>query len=119
MAPTTATLLQRARLVGRRLGEQQACGQRGAEQAAERFDGDEQVGRRRAANGGADGPARCYDSFMNPIVLAMVAAAAMPTAGTKAPAFSLESTSGKKVGLDDYKGKTLVLAFFPKAFSGG
>jgi thioredoxin-dependent peroxiredoxin len=56
---------------------------------------------------------------MNPLVIAMVAAAAMPTAGTKAPAFSLESTSGKKVGLDDYKGKTLVLAFFPKAFTGG
>ena len=56
---------------------------------------------------------------MNPLVIAMVAAAAMPTAGTKAPAFSLESTSGKKVSLDDYKGKTLVLAFFPKAFTGG
>ena len=55
---------------------------------------------------------------MNPLLLAIVAAAAMPTAGTKAPAFSLESTSGKKVGLDDFKGKTLVLAFFPKAFSG-
>ena len=56
---------------------------------------------------------------MNPLMLAIVAAAAMPTAGSKAPSFSLESTSGKKVSLDDYKGKTLVLAFFPKAFTGG
>ena len=56
---------------------------------------------------------------MNPLMLAIVAAASIPTAGSKAPAFSLESTSGKKVSLDDYKGKTLVLAFFPKAFTGG
>lgn len=70
-------------------------------------------------DGGAAAPAGCYARSMNPFVFAMVAAAAMPTAGTKAPAFSLESTSGKKVGLDDYKGKTLVLAFFPKSFSGG
>jgi peroxiredoxin Q/BCP len=56
---------------------------------------------------------------MNPLVIAVMAAAAMPTAGTKAPAFSLESTSGKKVGLEDFKGKTVVLAFFPKAFTGG
>ena len=56
---------------------------------------------------------------MNPLAIALVAAAAMPTAGAQAPAFSLESTSGKKVSLDDFKGKTLVLAFFPKAFTGG
>ena len=39
--------------------------------------------------------------------------------GTKAPAFSLESSTGKKVSLSDYQGQTLVLAFFPKAFTGG
>jgi peroxiredoxin len=50
-------------------------------------------------------------------MLTALAAAIAP--GTKAPAFSLESSSGKKVSLDDYKGQTLVLAFFPKAFTGG
>ena len=50
------------------------------------------------------------------IVVALIAAA--PPAGSHAPAFSVETTEGKKT-LDDYKGKTLVLAFFPKAFTGG
>ncbi len=54
------------------------------------------------------------------MTLAMVAAlaAALPV-GAQAPSFSLESTSGKKVSLDDYKGQTVVLAFFIKAFTGG
>ena len=56
---------------------------------------------------------------MNTLVLALVAAAAMPSPGSKAPAFSLESSSGKTVSLDDFKGRTVVLAFFPKAFTGG
>jgi peroxiredoxin Q/BCP len=34
--------------------------------------------------------------------------------GDKAPAFSLESDSGKKIKLSDFKGKTLVLYFYPK-----
>lgn len=46
-----------------------------------------------------------------------LAAALAP--GTKAPAFSLDSSAGTKVSLSDYQGKTLVLAFFPKAFTGG
>jgi peroxiredoxin len=50
-------------------------------------------------------------------MLTALAAAIAP--GTKAPAFSLESSSGKKVSLADYKEKTLVLAFFSKAFTGG
>ena len=50
-------------------------------------------------------------------MLAALAAALAP--GTQAPSFSLESTGGKKVSLADYKGQTLVLAFFPKAFTGG
>jgi peroxiredoxin len=54
---------------------------------------------------------------MTPALLAALAAAIAP--GAKAPAFFLESSSGKKVTLDDYKGQTLVLAFFPKAFTGG
>jgi peroxiredoxin len=54
---------------------------------------------------------------MTVVIAAALAAAVAP--GTKAPAFSLESSTGKKVALSDYKGQTLVLAFFPKAFTGG
>ncbi|TMA42264.1 MAG: redoxin domain-containing protein [Deltaproteobacteria bacterium] len=53
---------------------------------------------------------------MTPALLMALVAAVAP--GQKAPAFSVETTSGKKT-LDDYKGQTLVLAFFPKAFTGG
>jgi peroxiredoxin len=49
-------------------------------------------------------------------MLLVVAAAVAP--GQKAPAFSLETTSGRKT-LDSYRGQTLVLAFFVKAFTGG
>ena len=34
--------------------------------------------------------------------------------GKKAPAFSLEGSDGKKHSLDDYKGKTVVLYFYPR-----
>jgi peroxiredoxin Q/BCP len=34
--------------------------------------------------------------------------------GKKAPAFSLEGSDGKKHSLDEYKGKTVVLYFYPK-----
>lgn len=34
--------------------------------------------------------------------------------GKKAPAFSLDGTDGKKHSLEDYKGKTVVLYFYPK-----
>ena len=34
--------------------------------------------------------------------------------GKKAPAFSLEGNDGKTHSLDDYKGKTVVLYFYPK-----
>ena len=39
--------------------------------------------------------------------------------GDKAPDFSLPSDAGKKVSLADFKGKTLVLYFFPKADTPG
>lgn len=54
---------------------------------------------------------------MNLAMLAALAAAIAP--GTKAPAFSLESSNGKRVSLDDFKGQTLVIAFFIKSFTGG
>ena len=40
-------------------------------------------------------------------------------AGDVAPAFTLQGTDGKTHKLSDYKGKTVVLAWFPKAFTGG
>jgi len=39
--------------------------------------------------------------------------------GEAAPAFSLPGTDGKVHKLSDYKGKTVVLAWFPAAFTGG
>jgi len=53
-------------------------------------------------------------------LLAATAAAAEQVApGQPAPAFSLQSSDGKTVSLADYKGETVVLAFFVKAFTGG
>ena len=49
----------------------------------------------------------------------MTALLAAVAPGAKAPAFSLESSTGKRVSLADYQGRTLVLTFFPKAFTGG
>jgi peroxiredoxin Q/BCP len=53
------------------------------------------------------------------IMAFMTALSTAITPGTKAPAFTLEASNGKSVSLADYKGQTLVLAFFPKAFTGG
>ena len=39
--------------------------------------------------------------------------------GDPAPAFSLPGSDGKTHSLADLKGKTVVLAWFPKAFTGG
>jgi peroxiredoxin len=40
--------------------------------------------------------------------------------GDMAPDFTLSSTAGGKVTLSDFRGKkTVVLAFFPAAFTGG
>jgi peroxiredoxin len=39
--------------------------------------------------------------------------------GDAAPAFALMGSDGKVHKLSDYKGKTVVLAWFPKAFTAG
>jgi peroxiredoxin len=39
--------------------------------------------------------------------------------GDMAPAFELRGSDGKVHRLADYKGKAVVLAWFPKAFTGG
>jgi peroxiredoxin Q/BCP len=43
----------------------------------------------------------------------------MLSVGDKAPDFSLPSHTGEKVSLKDFKGKKLVLYFFPKADTPG
>ena len=42
----------------------------------------------------------------------------LPTVGSPAPDFSLPSTSGSDVTLSSLKGKKVLLAFFPLAFTG-
>ena len=42
-----------------------------------------------------------------------------PTAGTAAPDFSLATSDGSQVSLKDYKGKWVVLYFYPKDFTSG
>jgi peroxiredoxin Q/BCP len=39
--------------------------------------------------------------------------------GDKAPDFSLPGSDGKTYSLSQLKGRTVVLAWFPKAFTGG
>lgn len=39
--------------------------------------------------------------------------------GDPAPAFALPGSDGRTHTLSEYKGKTVVLAWFPKAFTGG
>ncbi len=54
------------------------------------------------------------------VLLAAAAETARPAPGDAAPAFSLPASTGKNVTLADFKGeRTVVLAFFPKAFTGG
>lgn len=43
----------------------------------------------------------------------------MPEVGAKAPAFTLISSEGAKVSLRDFKGKPVVLYFYPKAMTPG
>jgi len=45
--------------------------------------------------------------------------AQMPAAGTPAPAFTLPNQEGAQVSLDQYKGKWVVLYFYPKDFTQG
>ncbi|MBA4406698.1 thioredoxin-dependent thiol peroxidase [bacterium] len=39
--------------------------------------------------------------------------------GKKAPAFSLQNGNGKKVSLNDFKGKKIILYFYPKDMTSG
>lgn len=53
------------------------------------------------------------------LMVLVVSAAEAPTAGTKAPDFTLKSQEGKTVSLHDFKGKWVVLYFYPKDFTQG
>jgi len=61
--------------------------------------------------------------FVTLLLAALVAVAAdqpqPPTAGTQAPTFSLPSQEGAQVSLDQFKGKWVVLYFYPKDFTSG
>ena len=43
----------------------------------------------------------------------------MPAVGTNAPTFNLTTNEGKQASLSDFKGKWVVLYFYPKDFTGG
>ena len=43
----------------------------------------------------------------------------VPAAGTAAPAFKLATNEGKQASLSDFKGKWVVLYFYPKDFTSG
>ena len=48
------------------------------------------------------------------LVVTALPAAEAPVAGTKAPDFTLKSQEGKNVSLHDFKGKWVVLYFYPR-----
>ncbi len=50
---------------------------------------------------------------------AVAVAAGAPAAGAQAPEFTLPAQDGKPVSLRDYRGKWVVLYFYPKDFTGG
>jgi len=43
----------------------------------------------------------------------------MPAVGTNAPTFNLTTNEGKQASLSEFKGKWVVLYFYPKDFTGG
>lgn len=43
----------------------------------------------------------------------------MPSVGTAAPSFKLTTNEGTEASLNDFKGKWVVLYFYPKDFTGG
>ena len=48
-----------------------------------------------------------------------VAQDAAPAVGDSAPDFSLPGSDGSTHNLSDYRGQPVVIAWFPKAFTGG
>ncbi len=61
-------------------------------------------------------------AFLTLLLAALFAVAAdqpMPAAGNPAPAFTLPNQEGAEVSLDQFKGKWVVLYFYPKDFTSG
>lgn len=61
-------------------------------------------------------------AFLLAVVLAchsVNAVSEIPSVGAAAPTFSLVNNEGKQVSLNDYKGKWVVLYFYPKDFTSG
>ena len=56
--------------------------------------------------------------FAAAMLLASTAFAA-PEVGDPAPDFTLPGSDGAEHTLSDYRGRYVVIAFFPKAFTGG
>ena len=54
-----------------------------------------------------------------PILSARAADDAMPTEGQKAPTFTLPSQDGSPISLEQYRGKWVVLYFYPKDMTTG
>ena len=52
-------------------------------------------------------------------VAATAVAGEFPKVGEKAPSFELQTNEGKTAKLDDYRGKWVVLYFYPKDFTSG
>ena len=65
----------------------------------------------------------CPVLFLTLVLAVLFAVAAdqpePPTAGSQAPAFSLPNQEGAQVSLDQFKGKWVVLYFYPKDFTSG
>ncbi len=61
--------------------------------------------------------------FFTLIMLSLLAMAAdsgqTPTIGSKAPTFNLPNQEGGQISLDQFKGKWVVLYFYPKDFTSG
>ena len=58
--------------------------------------------------------------WIAPVAGAILSASAFATeVGDTAPAFRLAGSDGHTHALADYRGRHVVLAFFPKAFTGG
>ena len=63
-----------------------------------------------------------FSGVVGLITLTLVQAAEtqkQPAAGTSAPDFSLTTSDGSQISLKDYRGKWVVLYFYPKDFTSG
>jgi len=66
---------------------------------------------------------KTFALFASLLLIALFAVAAgqpqTPAAGTQAPSFTLPNQEGMQVSLDQFKGKWVVLYFYPKDFTSG